>query len=40
VPKIPEQTPEQKKAEQERGFVKNYVLWLKYMAKYIFNLPP
>lgn len=35
-----EQTEEQRKAEKERSFIQNYILWLKYMLRFLFDLPP
>jgi hypothetical protein len=40
MPTIYEQTEEQKKAEQERGPIKNYFLWIRYLVKFMLNLPP
>ena len=31
------QTDEQKRAESERSFFENYILWLKWMFKFVIN---
>lgn len=34
------QTEAQRKSEKERGFFRNYLLWLKYMVRFVLDLPP